>query len=72
MDYQRTGLYRLLTLAVLLISSGLAAAQEGGISERGTWAMQFAIDQDFDLESVSGTTLSFKKHTSPALAGGWV
>ena len=53
------------SLAALLGSSGMAAAEEGEATEAlapGSWSVQFAVQPNFTLGSYSGSTLSLKRH----------
>jgi len=56
-----------LVFGVVMLIGPTVYGQANPLPEHG-WALQFAIDRDFDLNSFQGSTLSIKKHTSAKAA----
>ena len=54
----------------LLVCAGLAITARAGENslEKGAWALQFQVVQNFQLASFQGSTISIKKHTSDGTA----
>ncbi len=53
----------LLLLSIAIVSStALADTRSEAALTEGSWSLQFAIDQNFDLNSFAGANLSCKKH----------
>lgn len=50
--------------AALTASAQTADKQRANSLVDGAWALQFEIDEDLDLKTFEGTTISLKKHTN--------
>ncbi len=61
--------FRLFILS-LIVCAGLAITARAGENslEKGAWALQFQVVQNFQLASFQGSTISIKKHTSDGTA----
>jgi len=54
--------------ATITASAQTADKQRANSLVDGAWALQFEIDEDLDLKSFEGTTISLKKHTGDGSA----
>ena len=69
--YVRSFLVVILSLGVLITTPAQAQESSGTASlplEENAWALQFGVGENFSLDSFLGSTISAKKHTSPARA----
>ncbi len=70
MDFRISALARVFAIAAgaILLFAGLCTGTDTNSLKKGSWAMQFQITDDFNLDSFQGSTLSLKKHTSDGKA----
>lgn len=63
-----TALLIIVTCASLAASTAAAQEASGLPGDRGAWALQFDVGDNFSLGSYLGSAVSVKKHTAPATA----